>query len=80
MRRWRGRAPRVRVRNRDRFGLRDLLAESAHGIGARPGRLVLTVLGTVLGIASVVVTVGLAQTAAGQISKQFDAVAVPTAK
>ena len=28
-----------------------------------------------LGIASVVVTVGLAQTASGQINKQFDAVA-----
>ncbi|GIG39139.1 ABC transporter permease [Cellulomonas phragmiteti] len=59
----------------DRFGVSDLLAEAAAGIGARPGRLVLTILGTVLGIASVVVTVGLAQTAAGQINKQFDAVA-----
>lgn len=59
----------------DRFGPQDLLAEAAAGIGARPGRLVLTILGTVLGIASVVVTVGLAQTAAGQINKQFDAVA-----
>lgn len=59
----------------DRFGAADLLAEAAAGIGARPGRLVLTILGTVLGIASVVVTVGLAQTAAGQINKQFDAVA-----
>ena len=60
---------------RDRFSLRDLLAEAAHGIGARPGRLLLTILGTVLGIGSVVVTVGLAQTAAGQIGAQFDAVA-----
>lgn len=59
----------------DRFGFRDLLAEATYGIGARPGRLVLTILGTVLGIASVVVTVGLAQTAAGQINRQFDAVA-----
>ncbi len=59
----------------DRFGVSDLLAEAAAGIGARPGRLMLTILGTVLGIASVVVTVGLAQTAAGQINKQFDAVA-----
>ncbi|MFI2755132.1 ABC transporter permease [Cellulomonas sp. P22] len=59
----------------DRFGVRDLVAEATFGIGARPGRLLLTILGTVLGIASVVVTVGLAQTAAGQISKQFDAVA-----
>lgn len=62
------------VRRRDRFTARDLFAESAHGIGARPGRLVLTILGTVLGIASVVTTLGLAQTAAGQIARQFDAV------
>lgn len=59
----------------DRFGIRDLVAEAAHGIGARPGRLVLTIVGTVLGIGSLVVTVGLAQTAAGQIARQFDAVA-----
>lgn len=59
---------------RDRFSLRDLFAEAAHGIGAKPGRLLLTILGTVLGIGSVVVTVGLAQTAAGQITAQFDAV------
>ena len=57
----------------DRFGFQDLLAEATYGIVARPGRLVLTILGTVLGIASVVVTVGLAQTAAGQINRQFDA-------
>ena len=64
------RAPRS-----NRFGLRDILAEATYGIGARPGRLILTILGTVLGIAAVVVTVGLAQTAAGQIDRQFDAVA-----
>lgn len=59
----------------DRYGMRDLLAEASYGIGSRPGRLVLTILGTVLGIGSLVVTIGLAQTAAGQISRQFDAVA-----
>ena len=63
----------------DRFGPQDLLAEATAGIGGRPGRLALTILGTVLGIASVVVTVGLAQTAAGQINKQFDAVAATQA-
>lgn len=68
-----------RVARTDRFGFRDLLAEAAAGIGARPGRLLLTILGTVLGIASVVVTVGLAQTASGQINKQFDAVAATQA-
>lgn len=63
----------------DRFGLRDLISEAAHGIGARPGRLVLTIIGTVLGIGSLVVTIGMAQTAAGQISRQFDAVAATQA-
>lgn len=72
---WRARTARVRAPRSNRFGLRDLVSESTYGIGARPGRLLLTILGTVLGIASVVVTVGLAQTAAGQISRQFDAVA-----
>lgn len=63
----------------DRFGPRDLIAEAAFGIGSRPGRLLLMILGTVLGIASVVVTVGLAQTAAGQIARQFDAIAATQA-
>jgi len=66
---------RARVSKRDRFGVRDLVAESAAGIGTRPGRLVLTILGTVLGICSLVVTIGMAQTAAGQIARQFDAIA-----
>ena len=63
----------------DRFGIRDLVSEAAHGIGARPARLLLTIVGTVLGIGSLVVTVGLAQTAAGQIARQFDAVAATQA-
>jgi putative ABC transport system permease protein len=63
------------VRRADRFTFQDLLVEASYGIGARPSRLVMTTLGTVLGIASLVVTIGFAQTAAGQISSQFDAVA-----
>lgn len=59
----------------DRFSFQDLVAEASAGIGARPTRLIMTTLGTVLGIGSLVVTVGFAQTAAGQIARQFDAVA-----
>jgi len=59
----------------DHFSAQDLIVEASYGIGARPGRLVMTTAGTVLGIASLVVTIGFAQTAAGQIAKQFDAVA-----
>jgi len=63
------------VRHGDRFLFQDLVIEASFGIGARPSRLVMTTLGTVLGIASLVVTIGFAQTAAGQIASQFDAVA-----
>jgi len=59
----------------DRFTFQDLVVEASHGIGARPARLVMTTLGTVLGIASLVVTIGFAQTAAAQLSRQFDLVA-----
>jgi ABC-type antimicrobial peptide transport system, permease component len=58
---------------------RDLFVEATHGIGARPGRLLLTILGTILGIAAVVVTLGMAQTGAGQIARQFDAIAATQA-
>lgn len=50
----------------------DLFREALEGIGARPSRLFITLLGTVLGIASLVLTVGLGQTAAGQIAQNFD--------
>ncbi len=56
-----------------RISFRALVHEAFEGIGARPSRLIITLLGTVLGIASLVATIGFAQTAAGQISQQFDA-------
>ncbi|MGC3953865.1 MAG: ABC transporter permease [Propionicimonas sp.] len=59
----------------DRFTFTDLLVEATSGIGSRPGRLVMTILGTVLGIGSLIATIGFAQTTAGQIARQFDAVA-----
>lgn len=72
MRRWR----RQRVTRRGRrMTLRDLMSEALAGVAARPSRLALTTLGTVLGIAALVATIGLGQTAAGQISDRFDAVA-----
>ena len=57
----------------DRFRFTDLLGEATEDIGSRPGRLVTTIVGTVLGIAALIATIGLAQTAAGQIARQFDA-------
>lgn len=63
------------VKRADRFTVQDLMVEASHGIGGHTGRLVMTTMGTVLGIASLVVTIGFAQTAAGQIARQFDSVA-----
>lgn len=60
---------------RPRFSLRDLFNESAAGLLARPGRLALTTLGTVLGIAALVATLGLARTAGNQITSRFDELA-----
>ena len=51
---------------------RDLLDEALAGVAARPTRLILTTLGTVLGIAALVGTLGLGQTASGQITQRFD--------
>ncbi|WP_204261222.1 FtsX-like permease family protein [Blastococcus saxobsidens] len=57
----------------DRFRFSDLLGEATADIGSRPGRLVMTIAGTVLGISALITTIGLAQTTAGQIARQFDA-------
>lgn len=63
----------TRHRRATGFTFRDLASEALEGIGARPSRLIITLLGTVLGIASLVLTLGLAQTTAGQLNKNFDA-------
>lgn len=57
------------------LGRRDLLDEAVAGVLARPTRLALTALGAALGLASMVATLGLAQTAASQVAGRFDAVA-----
>lgn len=57
-----------------RMGLRDLVDEALAGIAARPVRTALTMLGTVIGITTLVITLGVAATAANQIAGRFDAV------
>lgn len=52
--------------------LRDLAAEALAGMLARPVRTALTTLGTVLGITTLVVTLGVAATAGNQIVGRFD--------
>ena len=75
------RPPRVRRRRREsavvgaRMRPRDLAAESLAGLFARPGRAALTVLGTLIGIAALVATLGLSKTASSQIVGHFDALA-----
>jgi putative ABC transport system permease protein len=54
-----------------RLRSRDLADEALAGLLQRPGRSVLTMLGTVLGIGGFVAIVGLSQTANGQIDATF---------
>lgn len=57
---------------KSRFRLADGVDELLAGIFARPTRSMLTTLGTVLGLASLIVTLGLSRTAGSQIIDQFD--------
>lgn len=54
-----------------RLSARDLVSEAVAGLASRPARTLLTVLGTVLGIAALVATVGIAQTAGNRIVGSF---------
>jgi putative ABC transport system permease protein len=62
---------RERLTDRSTLPPRDLLAEAFAGVLQRPGRSVLTMLGTVLGIGAFVAILGLTATAGGQIDKRF---------
>ncbi|BAJ30431.1 ABC transporter permease [Kitasatospora setae] len=54
-----------------RLSLADLFGEALSGMVQRPGRSVLTLLGTVLGVGAFVAVLGLTSTASGQIGKRF---------
>ena len=53
----------------------DLVDEALAGLFARPGRMSLTVLGTVIGLAALVATLGLSRTAGNRIVGRFDELA-----
>ncbi len=54
---------------------RDLFDEVLAGIFARPARMVLTMLGIVIGLTAIVATLGLSRTASNRIISQFDELA-----
>lgn len=53
----------------------DLFKEVLAGLFSRPGRTVLTIMGVVIGIAALVATLGLSQTAGNRIIGRFDELA-----
>jgi ABC-type antimicrobial peptide transport system permease subunit len=57
------------------MSVRDVVFESFAGMFARPGRMLLTVLGTTIGLAALVATLGLSQTASQQIIGRFNELA-----
>src|SRR5688500_19778766 len=57
---------------RPRLSPRDLVEEALASLTARPGRAVLSALGTVLGVGALVATLGLSKTAGNQIVGRFD--------
>ena len=61
--------------SRSRITTRDLLNEALAGVFSRPGRMVLTVLGVVIGLTAMVATLGLTRTAGNRIISQFDQLA-----
>ncbi len=54
---------------------RDLFGEAIAGMFARPGRMILTMLGIVIGLTALVATLGLTRTANNRIISQFDELA-----
>lgn len=62
-----------RHRRGSRLRVTDLLDEVLAGVLARPARAVFTTLGTVLGLASLVATLGISRTSGNQIVERFDA-------
>ncbi|HEU4513265.1 MAG TPA: ABC transporter permease [Nocardioidaceae bacterium] len=70
-----GRVKGTETPSASRMSTRDVLFEAFAGMFARPGRMLLTVLGTTIGLAALVATLGLSQTASRQIIGRFDELA-----
>jgi macrolide transport system ATP-binding/permease protein len=61
--------------SRSGITVRDLFNEALAGMFARPGRMMLTVLGVVIGLTALVATLGLSRTAGNRITSEFDPLA-----
>lgn len=61
--------------SRSGITIRDLFNEALAGMFARPGRMMLTALGVVIGLTALVATIGLTRTAGNRIISQFDQLA-----
>jgi len=57
---------------KSKLTFRDLINEMSLALTSRPGRTILTAMGTVLGVAALVATLGLAKTAGSQIVSRFN--------
>lgn len=60
---------------RSAVSARDLLNEVIAGMFNRPGRMILTMLGIVIGITALIATLGLSRTASNRVISQFDELA-----
>jgi macrolide transport system ATP-binding/permease protein len=67
--------PMKTTKLRSGITFRDLMTEGLAGMFARPGRMMLTVLGIVIGLTALVATLGLTRTAGNRIISQFDQLA-----
>ncbi|MFZ0013875.1 MAG: ATP-binding cassette domain-containing protein, partial [Acidimicrobiia bacterium] len=65
----------TRTVSRSGITFRDLIEEVIAGMFARPGRMMLTMLGIVIGLTALVATIGLTRTANNRIISQFDELA-----
>lgn len=64
--------PRSAAVTSPKLSAMDIVSEAVAGLFARPGRMALTVLGTVIGLAALVATLGLSRTASNRIVGRFD--------
>lgn len=69
---WRRNRSAIDEPARSKLRLADSVDETLAGVLARPARAALTTLGTVLGLASLVATLGISRTAGNQIVERFD--------